>query len=302
MKIILIGAVESTKLSFEALVDAGLTPSHLVTLHPRLASRHSDFVDLNALAASAGTEVIHCNNINDAETLADLKAIEPDLCLVLGWSQICREEFRSIPRLGSIGFHPAPLPKMRGRAVIPWTILEDVKETAATLFWIDAGMDSGDIIGQRIVRLSPDETARSLYDKQTSALAEMLPEVVKSSLDGTLKPQPQDHSQASYCAKRTPEDGRIDWTDTAANIERFIRAVGAPYPGAFCDFGEDDRLWIDSARLAAPTPEYIGITGQIQAKTDGGFLILCGDRKCIEVLEWRSKSGKPPRQHEVLGR
>jgi methionyl-tRNA formyltransferase len=299
MKILFVGAVEGSLIALKALADSGIHPTHVLTLPPDSASRHSDFVDITDFARRIGSEVIYSKEINDDETLLKLEMIRPDLCLVIGWSQICHARFRKIARLGNIGFHPAPLPKLRGRAVIPWTIILNQPTTAASLFWLDEGVDSGDILAQSAITVTADETALSLYKKQTDALAEMLPVAVASVRDGTAKRVPQDHSKASYCAKRTPEDGRIDWSDTAANIERFIRAVGAPYPGAFTTNNED-RVWIDKARLPHTPTEYIGIPGQIQSIAKDSFTVLCGDYQCVEVLEWRHSGSGRLRQHSVF--
>jgi methionyl-tRNA formyltransferase len=302
MKLVLIGAVESTKVAFDALVNAQLAPTHVVTLPPSKAARHSDFVDLTEPATKIGAKVIYTNNINDEETIHSLEKIQPDLCLVLGWSQICREPFRSISRFGNIGFHPSPLPKLRGRAVIPWTIILNMKQTASTLFLLEEGADTGDIVAQKFFDVSDAETARSLYDKHTKALVNMIPDAVRNTLSGSAKHQVQDHSEASYCAKRTPDDGHINWADSAVKIERFIRAVGAPYPGAFSATPENGRIWIDAAVLPANPVNYIGMPGQIQARTENSFTVMCGDYNCIEVTAWRTETKVPLRQHALLGR
>ena len=301
MKILFIGAVEGSKIAFDALVGAGIRPTHVLTLPPELAKRHSDFVDIGGAARRIGCEILYSSDINDALTLEKIETIRPDLCLVIGWSQICHQRFRGIARLGNIGFHPAALPKMRGRAVIPWTILLNLPTTAASLFWLDEGVDSGDILAQTKITIAADETAQSLYKKQTDALAAMLPAAVRSVLLGTANRSPQDHSKASYCAKRTPADGCINWADPAAKIERFIRAVGAPYPGAFTATPHG-QLWINTARLPANPVDYIGIPGQIQAIGQSSFTVLCGDYKPIEVLDWRQPDGPNLRQHSILGR
>ena len=300
MKILFIGAVEGSKIALESLVDAGIRPTHVLTLPPELAKRHSDFVDIGGVARRIGCEILYSSDINDALTLGKIETIRPDLCLVIGWSQICHRRFRGIARLGNIGFHPAALPKMRGRAVIPWTILLNLPTTAASLFWLDEGVDSGDILAQTNITVTADETAKSLYKKQTDALAAMLPVAVNSVLKGTANRTPQDSSKASYCAKRTPADGRINWMHPAAKIERFIRAVGAPYPGAFTT-SPSGPLWIDSARLPQTPVTYIGIPGQIQAIGETSFTVLCGDYKPIEVLNWRQPDGPKLRQHSILG-
>jgi methionyl-tRNA formyltransferase len=296
MRIALVGAVEGSLVAFDALVAAGMAPSLLVTLAVDHSARHSDFVDLTGPARAAGAAVHLTKNINAADTIASIKAERPDLTMVIGWSQICGSEFRAIARLGTIGYHPAPLPRFRGRAVIPWTILANEKETGSTFFWLDEGVDSGPIVSQRLFPVAPDETARSLYEKHKQALFEMTPLVVSAVAGGGNVGTPQDESVASYCAKRRPEDGIIDWNQAADDVLRFIRAVGDPYPGAFT-FDAGDKIVIDKARPFARQGRYIGLTGQVQTHTDFGFTVLCGDGSTIEVTSWR---GKKPKIHNRL--
>lgn len=300
MRTVFVGAVEGSKIAFDAMVDAGMPPALVVTLPPESAARHSDFVDLTGPARAAGIDVFHATNINAPETLDAIRAQEPDLCLVIGWSQICREPFRTIPRLGNVGFHPAALPRLRGRAVIPWTILTDRRTTGSTLFWLDEGVDSGEILLQRTFDVAADETARSLYRKHTDALQAMLPEALALVQSGTPPRIVQDHRLATYCAKRTPDDGLIDWRDDAATVLRLIRAVGDPYPGAFA-YHEGERLIIDAAVPFPDSHQYIGLTGQVQCYTDGGFAVRCGDGACIDVRAWRWRAGERPKLHGKLG-
>ena len=91
----------------------------VITLPSEAAKRHSDFVDLTPLARKAGSRLVHTHDINDPAVIETLRAFNTDLVLVIGWSQICRAAFRSVARIGNIGFHPGPLPRLRGRAVIP---------------------------------------------------------------------------------------------------------------------------------------------------------------------------------------
>ena len=300
MRIVFVGAVEGSKVAFDAMVGAGAPPSLVVTLPPESADRHSDFVDLTAPARVAGSAVFHTTDINAPATLDAIKAQEPDLCLVIGWSQICREPFRAIARLGNVGFHPAPLPRLRGRAVIPWTILTNQQTTGSTLFWLDEGVDSGAILLQRTFDVTEDETAESLYLKHTGVLKTMLLEALALVQSGTPPRISQDHAQATYCAKRTPDDGLIDWRDDAATVLRLIRAVGYPYPGAFA-YCEGERLVIDEAVPFPDSHQYIGLTGQVQCYTDGGFAVRCGDGACIDVHAWRWRSGERPKLHGKLG-
>lgn len=301
MRIAFVGAVEGSAIALDALLKTGTAPRLLITLDTDAASRHSDFVDLAPMARAAGSEVLHTSNINSQAVLDALRAHMIDLVLVIGWSQICGGTFRSVAPLGNIGFHPAPLPRMRGRAVIPWTILLGEEATAASLFWLDEGVDSGPILLQEPIPIAPDETARSLYAKQTAALARMLPTAVQLVRTGQAPRIEQDHRLATYCAKRTPEDGRIDWLQPAFHILRLIRAVGEPYPGAFTT-SEQRQLIINSAQLFEESRRYIGLPGQVQCHTSAGFVVRCGDGNCIHVTKWRPEGGlEKPRVHSKLG-
>jgi methionyl-tRNA formyltransferase len=300
MRIVLVGAVESSKIALEALIGAERNPVLVVTLPPEAAGRHSDYVDLAAVARPAGSAIHYTTDINSPSTLDALQAAVPDLTLVIGWSQVCRGPFREVAREGTVGFHPAALPRLRGRGVIPWTILRGEEWTGSTLFWLDDGIDSGPILLQRQFPVAPNETARSLYTRHTENLAEMVVEAAAQVEAGNAARTGQNEAEASYCAKRTAEDGRIDWHDPAASILRLIRAVGDPYPGAFT-FYKGQKIRIDAAIPVENSRQYIGLTGQIQAHTERGFVVLCGDGECIEAHAWEWTSQRRPPIHGKLG-
>lgn len=299
MNIVFVGAVDGSRVALDALIKAGLPPALVITLPPELAARHSDYADLSTMAELANSAVLFAQDINAPDVINVMRRTEPDLCLVIGWSRICKAEFRAIARYGNIGFHPAPLPRFRGRAAIPWTILQNEATSGSTLFWLDEGTDSGPILLQKSFPVASDETARSLYSKQVINLAAMLPQAVQLVQSGSAPSMPQDQTMASYCARRTPDDGIIDWHKAAHSVLRFIRAVGDPYPGAFT-FCEGEKLFVDRAALFPESHRFIGLTGQIQSHTASGFTIRCGDGNCIEVLLWRWRSGERPRIHSKL--
>jgi methionyl-tRNA formyltransferase len=275
MQTVLVGAVESTAVTLEALVRHEAPPAAVFTLPLSLAHRHSDFVDLRPIAAQFGVPVVDVRNVNDEESLDHLRSLEPRYALVIGWSQICRREFLDIPRDGAIGLHPALLPADRGRAVIPWMILERRSETGTTLFWMDEGMDSGDIIRQVRVEVGRDETAATLYAKHMDTLRGMWDVVIPQLQAGEAPHIVQDHSRATYCAKRTPSDGLIDWRASADDVWTLVRAVGDPYPGAFT-FYKGRKLFVWEADYAGDGP-YTGLPGQVQAVSEDGALVQCGD-------------------------
>jgi methionyl-tRNA formyltransferase len=302
MNIVFVGAVEGSRAALQAICAAGHLPRLVVTLPPDLAHRHSDYADLAPLAAQYGIPVHYAANSNAPETIAAIAATEPDLALVIGWSQLVREEFRALPRLGCIGFHPADLPRLRGRAVIPWAILLGEREMGSSLFWIDEGTDTGDIAAKARFSVDPDTvTARELYDRHLAALAEMLPDLLSRIAAGEVPRRPQDERGASLCARRRAEDGRIDWSLPAAGIHRLIRAVGPPYPGAFTEDAAGNRLVLTAVRFTPREGYYIGLPGQVQAIDGRSFTVCCGDGRCLDILDWTG-ADSPPRLHTSLGK
>jgi methionyl-tRNA formyltransferase len=301
MRALLIGAVESTRIAADAISRApGWALAAIATLPPTLAHRHSDFVDLAEPAAAANAPLLFAPDINSATFLSQIDVLAPDIIFVIGWSQLCGSAFRETARGRILGYHPAALPRLRGRGVIPWTILLDEKITASTLFWIDAGTDSGPILAQRYMHVAPDETAGSLYARHMTALGDLLAETLPRLLAGDCPGERQDDMFATWAARRRPDDGRIDWTRPAAEVERLVRAVGRPYPGAFAGDG-DRRMTIWSARRQESDHCHHALPGQVIGRTDQGFVVRCGDGAAIRVSDFTAPGGKLPALHSIVG-
>lgn len=301
MRTVLIGAVKGSAAALEALCASGQAPDLIVTLPLDLSHRHSDFADLGPPCKKNGIPVHRTAKSEAPETLDLIASVRPDLLLVIGWSQLCGPALRELPRIGSLGFHPSALPRLRGRGVIPWTILLGLEETGATLFWLGDGADTGPIADQRRIQVDPErETAASLYAKQIDALSQMLPPLVARIAVGDIPAVPQDDTQASVCARRRPEDGHIDWTKSAVEIERLIRAAGPPYPGAYTYDTDGNRLVFSLARPHPKPGYFIGLPGQVQAVNGKSFTVACGDSRSIDITSWHG-AGSPPKLHTILG-
>lgn len=302
MRAIVVGAVESTRIALRCLAASPRWDLAAVfTLPLDLSMRHSDFVDLAPDAEEAGTRVVRTANINSDAALQAIRDLAPDYIFVIGWSQICGEEFRGTAAKGVVGYHPAPLPRLRGRAVIPWTILLNEPISASSLFLIDAGVDSGPLLGQRYFHLAPDETAATLYAKHMAKLGEMLPIVLEEIASGTPNLSVQDDRYATYAARRRPDDALIDWSAPASAIWRCVRACGDPYPGAWTTY-RNDRIVIE---VATPVPLHhftAAIAGQIVDRTADGFTVKCGDDQGLHVSRWRTAREAPLPMHAILGR
>ena len=303
MRAVLIGAVESTATTFEALVEGGHPPIAVVSLEHSLARRHSDFVDLEPLARSVDAQYIPVRSVNAPEIVARISALQPEWILVVGWSQIVHEPLLRAARMGAIGYHPSPLPELRGRAVLAWTILLQREWTAGTLFRLEPTVDSGEILAQHRFSLDPRESLPTLMAKHMAALRSMWRDLLPRLADGTATGVAQDPGRASYCAKRTAADGLIDWTQDAVAVDRLVRAVAAPYPSAFTFRGEE-RLMIHEAEPWSG-PRYFGLPGQILDIRDEAILVACCLGQALLVRRWAwtgsDDAPRPLRIGERLG-
>jgi methionyl-tRNA formyltransferase len=201
---------------------------------------------------------------------------------------------------GVIGYHPAALPRLRGRAAMPWTILNNEPITAGTLFWIDEGVDSGPILDQMFFHVAPEETVSSLYQRHMESLDCMMTRTLAALRQGVFRRETQDERCATWAARRTGLDGQIDWTAHSEHVARLVRAVGKPYPGAFTYAG-DARLTVWNAEVFRGGEKHLAAPGQIVAVGTDGLVIKCGQGSALLVSEWTSDRGKMPGVHRILG-
>ena len=140
MKIVFIGGVEFSKQTLSYILERGWIISLLCCYDESKKKFYSDYADFDAISRKYNIKQIKIKNINDKENVDLINKINPDLILVIGWSQLLKKEIIQIPKLGVIGSHPTELPKYRGRAPIPWSIIKELKESALTLFFIQEGI------------------------------------------------------------------------------------------------------------------------------------------------------------------
>ena len=258
-----------------AAAEAGAELVGVVTLPGPIDPNRSGQAPFDDVAERYEAALIETADVNAEETIAAVRALEPELIFVVGWSQLVRGELIALAPRGVYGMHPTLLPRHRGRAAIPWTILTGLAVTGVTLFEIvDPTADSGPIIGQVEVPVDPDETARTLYDKHTEAHVSLLREYVPKLIDGTAPKLPQDVNRASSWPKRTPGDGIIDWNTRSTYLYDWVRAQTRPYPGAFTYAG-DERVVVWAARPAAlddGTPP-----GTVVSRGETEVVVACGE-------------------------
>ena len=226
----------------------------LVTLKDEKNRDKSGRIYLDDFAKTHKIPLLKIDNINDPEVLQSLKENRIDWFFIIGWSQIAREALLNTPVKGCIGMHPTLLPEGRGRASIPWAILKRLDKTGVSMFRMDTGVDTGDLLGQEIIPLKKDETATELYEKVNEAHVRLISKCWKAIEVNTLTGKPQDNALATKWPGRKPEDGEITKEMFLSEAECLVRAVTHPYPGAFYQDG-DQTILIWKAKTALEEPD-----------------------------------------------
>jgi methionyl-tRNA formyltransferase len=184
------------------------------------------------------------------------------------------DETLEVASYGFLGMHNSSLPKYRGGSPLVWTMINGEKQAGLSLFSFTKGIDEGDIWAQESVEIGPDDYIADILMKLEAKAIALLREKYLDILNGKLKPVPQNHNLATYCAMRIPEDGLIDWHKPSQGVYNFIRAQSDPYPGAFT-ISEGKKLIIWRAH---PSPiTYYGTPGQVARISPDGVYVICGD-------------------------
>lgn len=249
MNIAFATCVQLGRSCIEEIIRIGGRLDLLITLKDERARNKSGRIYLDDMAQAHGVPLLKIDNINEAAVIGALMERKIDWLFIIGWSQIAKPELLRTPRLGCVGMHPTLLPQGRGRAAVPWAILKGLARTGVTMFKLDEGVDTGEIIGQEVIGLEPDITATELYERVDRAHVDLIARYWEPLVSGNVCLRPQNEAEATVWPGRKPEDGEITGDMTMAEAERMVRAVTRPYPGAF--YREKDgvlRIW--SARVS----------------------------------------------------
>jgi methionyl-tRNA formyltransferase len=207
---------------------------------------------IKAALAGSNVPVLQPKRIKAEEAVAEIRALTPDVIVVMAYGQILPRAVLEVPPIACLNLHASLLPRHRGAAPIQAAIVAGDRETGITVMYMDEGLDTGDVLLEKRIEIAADETGGSLHDR----LAEIAPVALREALvllaAGTTPRLPQDSSVATYAPKLDREHGRIDWSEPATLIERKIRAFD-PWPGAFTvlrdETGPDRKLKISRASV-----------------------------------------------------
>lgn len=290
MKIVFIGSVSSSEVALKELINSDTDIEMVFSLDESVSENVSGYRPLHELAEENNIPYKKFIKINDKENIQILHEIVPDYIFVIGLSQILSKELLSTAKLGVIGFHPTPLPKFRGRAAMVWQVLLGIHNTKCTMFFIDEGMDSGDIIAQEPYVIGDNDYAEDIEKNLLSAIASLTCRVIHIIKSGNVTAIKQNEAEATYLLKRSPEDGIIDWNMDIHEIYNLIRAVSKPYPGAFSFYDRQHKIIIWRAEIRENN-KYIGFPGQIAKLGDNTMDIVCRNG-LLHVTEYENIDDK----------
>ena len=283
MRIVMMATGDIAIPSFNLLAAGGELVG-LITQPDRPVGRHQTLTPprIKVCAQEAGIPVFQPERMRDAEAVAQLRALEPDLVVVMAYGQILSQEVIDVPKIACINAHASLLPRHRGAACIQAAIEAGDDETGITIMYVVKKLDAGDIIYSSSIPLRGTETGESLHDD----LAELAPNTLAEAIDmlrnGTVDPQEQDESVMTYAPKLLRVHGHIDWNEPAIQVSRKIRAYHS-WPGTFTTYpsvksGADKQLKIFPPidcfpRMKKPVD---AVPGMVLESGPNGMLVSCG--------------------------
>lgn len=230
MKIIFIGSVEFSKYALEEIIKMD---ENVIGIICKDSSRfNTDFFDLAPIAEKNHIPFLYTKNINSKVSEDWIRDKNPDVIYCFGWSQIIAPNILQIPKLGIIGFHPAEIPRNKGRHPLIWALFLGLNSTASTFFFMDEGADTGDILSQSEISISPKDDASSLYMKVRNTALTQIEQFTKELKTNNYKRIRQSKNNGNSWRKRDINDGRIDWRMNSLAIYNLVRALTHPYIGA----------------------------------------------------------------------
>ncbi|MCU6433399.1 formyltransferase [Undibacterium sp. Jales W-56] len=257
----------------------------LVVTHEDNPAETIWFESVAALCKEHGIPTITPSDPKSPELHAQVAAVAPDFIFSFYYRNMLPVELLALAKRGAYNLHGSLLPKYRGRVPVNWAVLHGETETGATLHEMALKPDAGAIIAQTMVPILPDDTAFEVFGKLTVASEQTLWSSLPGLIAGTAPKLINEIAKGSYFGGRKPEDGRIDWQQSAQQVYNLHRAVAPPYPGAFTELhgkiyviGKARLLAASTAKITADLPTGLCVV-------DNAILGVCGDGRALTITE-----------------
>lgn len=285
MKIVFMGTPDFAVPSLKALLDSGETVTGVFTQpdKPKGRGHRLQPPPVKMAAEEYGIPIFQPVSLRKDETLEELKALEPELIVVVAYGKILPRAVLELPRFGCINVHGSLLPKYRGAAPIQWTVLNGDPVGGVTTMFMADGIDTGDMLLKAETPVGENETASELYERLSYMGAELLMKTLSALKDGTLHPEPQDEAVATHAPMLTKEMGRLDFTKPSVELHHLICGLSG-WPCAYTEI-DGKRLKVYRSRLC----EAAGKPGEILDSKR--FVVGCGSG-ALELLEVQYEGSK----------
>lgn len=282
MKLVYMGTPDYAVPALKALYEAGHVISAVVTQPDKPVGRGRKIQEcpVKLLAKELGLPVFQSERIKRAEAVEELKKFEADIFVVAAFGQILSKEILMMPRYGCVNIHASLLPKYRGASPIQSAVLNGDEYSGVTIMQMDEGIDTGDILFQKSIKLSENETGGSLFDRLSILGAELIVEALPAIERGDISPIRQDEKAASHTKMINKEEGRISFAKDPVSVERQIRAMN-PWPSAFTYMdGRQLKIWAAKAVNESSDAAY----GTVLYTDKDSFAVSCGGG-VLDILE-----------------
>ena len=295
MRIVFMGTPEFAVPCLEKLIGTGHEVAGVFTQPDRPRGRGNKLSPspVKACALAHGIPVFQPERIR-RDGVEDLRALAPELCVTAAFGQILSQEVLDIPPRGNINVHASLLPRHRGSAPIAHAIVQGDRRTGVTTMWMDAGIDTGDMLLRAETDIGETETCGELTERLSRMGAELLGETLARLEQGTLVRRRQNEAEMTYDPMLTREMGAVDFRESAERVKGLINGLN-PWPCAFVSLGEE-KLKL----LRAAVTEGSGAPGQVlAADPKEGLTVACGDG-AVRILELQAPGGKKMRAEDYL--
>ena len=277
MRVIFMGTPDFSVGTLKELAKAGHEIVGVISQpdKPKGRGKNLQPTPVKEAAMELGLPVYQPKKVRDPEFIQVVRDLDPEVIVVVAFGQIIPKEILEMPKYGCINVHASLLPAYRGAAPIQWAVINGDKESGVTIMRMDEGLDTGDMINKVIVTLDEKETGGSLFDRLSEAGAKLLVETLPKLEDGSavFEKQPEE-STTPYATMISKKMGEMDWTKSAAELERLIRGLN-PWPSAFSHLnGKTLKIWEASVEEENGEKKALGTVLQADAK---GFRIQTGE-------------------------
>ena len=290
MRIVFMGTPDFAEASLKKLIDEKFDVVGVFTQpdKPKGRGMELSFSPVKELALASGLPVYQPVKMRDGTAYEEIKALSPDILVVVAYGRILPDEILALPKYGAVNVHGSLLPKYRGAAPIPWAVLNGDKVTGVSTMYLASEMDTGDVIYTAETEIGEFETSGELFDRLMVMGAQLLAKTLRDIEKGIAPRTPQDHSKASYVSQLDKSLSPIDWNKSPRSVVKWIYGL-QPWPVATMEMeGKTYRVfaaeYTDNKTHKAP--------GQIVAAGEKGIEVACGDGETVLITQLQAPGKK----------